>query len=417
MSDQPNKVPSVLAILPGFMPTTLMYIIKPFLALEAEGRIRVRIALEAYFDTRTLAGADLIVFCRNIEPRYAYVLEAVLERRIPYVYDLDDNLYEVPLEVDDGEYYRAPERTALLTRYLSHASLVRVYSETLAMRVRRINPAVRQVSSTLDWGLIAPPQPRTHRQVRIVYATSRRGDYLFPIFTPALRQALSEHPGVVEAHFWGYQPAEFKGLPGVHYRKFDPNYNAFLRRFSSAGFDIGLAPMLADDFHTAKTNTKFREYGACGIAGVYSDTPLYSAWVENEKTGMLVENTDAAWSAALQRLIQEPDLRARIAAAARERVRAEYAQERFQEIWMKIIAEMTARPQSPARIESRSEAADNVGREDDGPAPAPAAIWRQKIHRAAQMLRAGELERSLFNSRVHLNNVWWLFKINRLKRL
>lgn len=411
-------LPKVLAILPGFMPTTLMYIIKPFLALEAEGRIQTRIELEAYFDIRTLAWADLVVFCRNIEPRYAYVLEAVQASGIPYIYDLDDNLYEVPLDVADGEYYRAPERTAQLTRYLSHAARVRVYSEALYERVRHINPEVCRVSPTLDWGLIAPPRAGADDRVRIVYATSRRGDYLFPIFTPALRRILSENPGRVEAHFWGFQPAEFKSSPGVHYRKFDPNYNAFLRHFSSAGFDIGLAPMLADDFHTAKTNTKYREYGACSIAGVYSDTPLYSAWVQSEQTGMLVENTDSAWYTALQSLIIDRELRLRIAAAAKEHVRQEYSQQRFQEVWMEIITRLL---QTPDVSDTDTDPAPlpllNAAESNPGEPPGPAAIWRLKFRRAGEMLRAGEVEKSLSNGRVHINNLWWLFKINRLKRI
>src|SRR5512141_325899 len=116
------------------MPTSLMYIIKPFLGLEAQGRIETRIELETYFDVHRLRWADMVVFCRNVEPRYSYILDAVLQRNIPYVYDIDDNLFAVPQAITDGEYYRAPERTALLTRYLQHATLVRTYSQLLLQK-------------------------------------------------------------------------------------------------------------------------------------------------------------------------------------------------------------------------------------------------------------------------------------------
>src|SRR5690606_35122112 len=130
---------------------------------------------------------------------------------------------------------------------LQSASLVRVYSQLLQERVRTLNPNVCQVTPALDWGVVRSSARSAQDRVKIVYATSRRDDYLFPIFTEALRRLMRTYPDQVEMHFWGFQPAGFRRVPNVYTRRFDPNYNAFMRRFSSAGFDIGLAPMLDDD--------------------------------------------------------------------------------------------------------------------------------------------------------------------------
>lgn len=83
-------------------------------------------------------------------------------------------------------------------------------------------------------------------------------------------------------------------------------------------WDIGLAPLLDTVYNRCKTDNKFREYGACGIAGIYSAIPPYTASVQHEITGLLTENTEDAWYHALKRLILEEVLRKSIAGNARK---------------------------------------------------------------------------------------------------
>jgi glycosyltransferase involved in cell wall biosynthesis len=414
-----NSMPRVLAILPGFMPSTLMCVVKPFLGLQQSQHIRFRVAMESYFDVTALQSADLVVFCRNVEPRYAYILDAVLSRCMPYVYDIDDNLYEVPANVAEGQYYRDPERTALLTRYLRSASLVRVYSAALLDKFRPFNENTLQVSTVLDWRLIRQRRLEKVDNVKIVYATSRREDHLFHIFTPALQRVMQDYAGRVEAHFLGYQPIEFQGMPGIHYQKYNPNYDKYMHRFSSAGYDIGLAPMLDDDFHRAKTNNKFREYGASEIAGIYSDVPLYSEWIEDGKTGLLVENQANAWYAAMAKLIEDAGLRRHISQMARKKVHELYSEERFEQQWWDQIWSVLSQP--AGKVFQQDVMAQPTVESPAGQiaelAPSKVRIWQQMLRRGIVRLQGGELRRSVINTRFHLENFWWLFKINRLKRL
>lgn len=419
LSTSNPSLPRVLAILPGFMPSTLMCVVRPFLGLQQAGHIRFHIALEAYFDVAALQSADLVVFCRNVEPRYSYILEAVQAHHVPYVYDIDDNLYEVPASVADGQYYRAPERTALLTRYLKSADLVRVYSSGLLEKFFPLNARTCQVSTVLDWRLIRQRRALQGEKIKIVYTTSRRDDHLFPIFTQALQQILRDYSGRVEAHFLGFQPAEFRGMPDTHYRKYTPNYDRYLHRFSQAGYDIGLAPMLDDSFHRAKTNNKFREYGACEIAGIYSDVPLYSEWIENGATGLLVENTAEAWYSAMAKLIEDPGLRRQISKLTRDKIKELYSEERFEQHWWEQIQSILSQPTGKISSEVISPQPPNIDQtgsvsED---APSNAKIWQAMLQRGVARLRGGELHRLFFYLNYHLTNLWWLFKINRLKRL
>lgn len=336
-----NPAPRVLAILPNLIPSTVITIVKPLVQLHRAGRVDARIALEWLATPRDVRRADLVVFCRNIRPRYASLLEAATNRGIPVVYDLDDNFFELPPDPDSGRHYLTPERRAMLNRYLGGASLVRVYSEPLRARAATVNRRVVKMFAPVDAGLIAPDRQRPQRKrIAIVYATSRAQDHLYQTFMPALRRVLQDYAGRVEAHFWGYKPPGLGALRGARHQPPMRSYDRFVRRFRRAGFEIGLAPLLDDPFHRSKTNNKFREYGACRIAGIYSDVDVYSSCVTDAETGLLVSNEPDAWYRAMVRLIENPELRAGIQDRAWAYVRTHHCPQRFAEAFWTQIREL-----------------------------------------------------------------------------
>ncbi len=336
----PNSVPRVLAILPGLVASTWMDVVKPLLMLQKMGRIEFRAAVDFAARPSSVGWADVVVFCRNVDPRYSYLLQRVLQSAKPYIYDLDDNFFDIPTDTELGRYYRAEAQQAFLRQYLSYAQLVRVYSSVLQERVGQWNDAVALVSPPLNWSLILAPERRRDLPLRIVYATSRAEDRLSAIFLPAVQRVLQAYPGRVEAHFLGYFPPEMKNFNGVVHVPYQPNYDEFLRFFSKQGYDIGLAPLMDDDFHRSKTNNKFREYAACQVAGIYSDVDLYSDCVIHRQTGLLVRNDVEAWYAALVQLIEDEALRTKIQKQAFEEVRQRYDEKVFAEVWWQQIQQV-----------------------------------------------------------------------------
>ena len=338
-----NSKPKVLAILPAFIPSTHICIIKPMVGMHRANLIHAKITLEYLVSQRSLEWADLVIFCRNTEPRYDYMLDFLLSRRIPFVYDIDDNFFEAPLDSEEGEYHRNPGRLAAVTRYIETANWVRVYSEPMLEQVRGLNEKVEMVSGPIDWSLISPVTADSRRNpVRVVYATSRFDDQLAALFMPGLNHILSEYAGKVEVHFWGTKPRFVNGGQRIQHHSFVPDYDKFIRRFSQGGFDIGLAPMKDDSFHRSKTNNKFREYSSCQIAGIYSDVDVYSSCVTNGETGLLVSNSAESWRNAIARLIEDHDLRRKIQRQAQDYVRGHYSQGEFERVWWDQIQQVLA---------------------------------------------------------------------------
>ena len=350
----PAFPPRVVAILPRFCPSTWIDIVKPLVALHEAGRIRARVTLESMAAPRDVHGADLVVFCRNVRPDRAELLRAAIAAGVPVLYDLDDNFFELSPDSASGRDFAQPEQLAMLTEYLSAASLVRVYSRPLLARARLLNSRVEMVASAVDLRQVrrpadrhprpgvpctpAAPLPAPGGPVKLIYATSRLDDSLGRIFLPALRRLLDEEGPRVEAHFWGPRPPA--DLAAVRHHAIVHDYDRFLRRFSAAGFEIGLAPLADDVFHRSKTNTKFREYGACGVAGVYSDVEVYSDCVRHGETGLLVANDTEAWYGALRQLVEDADLRKKIQQQARVEVEKHYAQEIFEAVFLRQIEQL-----------------------------------------------------------------------------
>jgi hypothetical protein len=233
----------------------------------------------------------------------------------------------------------------MLMEYITRASLVRVYSHPMFDRVKELNANVVRVSGPVDLRLLrTPKRPVEKNVVSIVYATNRVNDTLAEIFKPALKRILEKYSNQVEVYFLGYNPPEFKSYPNVFFKTLNLNYEQCLQYFSSAGFDIGLAPLLDDVFHRSKTNLKVREYGACRVAGIYSNVDVYSTSVISGSTGLLVENNSDDWFDAMSTLIENRELREHIREHAYQFASANYSHTLFNQVWHEQIMQVVHQP-------------------------------------------------------------------------
>jgi glycosyltransferase involved in cell wall biosynthesis len=334
--------PCVLAVLPGFIPSTIIGVVKPLLRLHHTAEIELDISLEHLVQRRRLEWADVVVFCRNVEPKYGRVLEGAVELGKPIIYELDDNLLEVPDTTPELRLLGVPQRQAQVKQYLRQANLIRVYSPVLQRYLAAYNPCVVTINGPLDWSLL-PGQPcrRDPHRVRLVYVTSRLEDAVGQMLVDPLQRVLSAFPQV-EVTIWGPQLSALQGQPRVRHMAFIADYDRFFYAFARQGFDIGLAPLPDDLFYQCKSNNKFREYAACSVAGIYSDTEVYHACVVDGVTGLLVGPHADAWVEAMARLIEDVPLREAIQGQAKAFARQNYNQDRMQADWLVHIQQVLA---------------------------------------------------------------------------
>ncbi|MCC7527485.1 MAG: glycosyltransferase [Candidatus Melainabacteria bacterium] len=337
-----RSAPNVLAIVPSLIASCQINVLKPLKVLASQGRIKFRWRLESRASLSDVHWADVVIFCRNTEPAYGHLLNEAVCTSKPIIYDLDDNFWDIPYDTDPeiARYHRLPPRLLQLEQYLQLSTFVRVYSPVLGDRVSEFSKNVKLLRAGFDFSLAAKRRPPANDKVRIVYATSRVVDDQYYEFLEGIIHVLDKYGDCVSLTIWGCQPSELAGRKGVELMPLLPSYERFLREFYRQGFDIGLAPLPSTLFHRSKNNTKFRDYGACRVAGIYSDVDVYSSCIQDGCTGVLVQNNPESWASGMSRLIEDRALTEKIKRDAYAQVYKEYRQELVEEEWMAQINEL-----------------------------------------------------------------------------
>lgn len=312
--------------------------------LTAWGGHTVRYAMQPQhgghaFRMDQLPWADVIVTQRGFpQPNTRQLLEPILASGKPVVYETDDCLPEVPDFLGKPHYREwGPDILAWAGRVDAVTVPTQALAEYFAPHARRVHVLPNYLT-----GRTRPASLRAARniegRIEIGFAgnAGHRGD--LALVAPALRAILDRRPEV-RLTFFGGVPEGF--APGDRVRIVPPDwqYDLFPNRLAALGFDIGIAPLAHNPFNRCVSNLKYLEYGALGIAGVFSRVPAFEAVRDNE-TGLLCEASAGAWEAAIERLCANAALRHRIGEAARADVRAHWMLEPHARLWAQAYSEI-----------------------------------------------------------------------------
>lgn len=236
-------------------------------------------------------------------------LDLLQQQNIPYIYEMDDDLFNIPPDKDPGLWYHSyrPHMKMLMT----NAAKFTVSTTELEKRYSRECNNVAFIQSKLGkrfWGM--QPKPRRHdREIRALYhGTPTHAEDLLMIL-PALQQVADRHPefrlallrvnegmeGIVNANpFMEVVPLENWQMPY-------PAFSRYLHEVATK-IDFGIAPLLDSYFNRGKSFNKVIEYGALGLTTIASNVVPYS-----ELSGfphlLLCDNNIEDWIKGLEKML------------------------------------------------------------------------------------------------------------------
>lgn len=266
------------------------------------------------------------VFLRSNTPADFAVFWRAKKEGCLTVYDTDDNLLLLHQMIPDSDnpWRRHFDLVRPLIRTMvREADLVRLYCLTAVPSFLSLNSNVVVIPPYHE--VTDPCMPeRGKRPVVVGHFGTPYKDGEFSSLVPAIERLLDER-APLRFEFFGFVPEALAGREDITRLECEPSYGTFREKLLKRRWNIGLAPLRDLEFNRCKNDTKFREYAASSIAGIYSDMPVYRGSVRDEETGLLVPHDDTdAWYRAILKLAHEEALRQAIVQQAYEEVRSRY---------------------------------------------------------------------------------------------
>lgn len=347
-----SRAPHVLFIANGNIPTLQLSFLEPLRPIVERKDLVCSVLIERDIKGLQKRGAtastirrlapDVVVFCRYSGIEAEAIANAARELGAQIVFHVDDDLLNVPRSLGEKKYqfHSAPERLAAVRYLLEHSDLVYAANARLASSLKQQAKIKRVVTGEVYCASEIMRAPAEGKARRIGYMGIDHSEDLAAI-APAIATVLDLHPSLEFQVFGPMQlPSQLERF-GQRITRIEQvhGYSEFKQRLVAAEWDIGLAPLVNTPFNHVKSNTKWVEYTAAGMATVASACPTYEACCDDD-CGLLVEGTDPGpWSAALGFLVADVTRRHRVALNAQKRVRSDYSPERLQKQILDVLRE------------------------------------------------------------------------------
>ena len=288
-------------------------------ARELNGRTGVRVDCKTVAMGSDLPGTDVMVFQRSTKRGMLDFMRTAQRWGVACVYDLDDDLFQVPACIPDArKYFETPEAQEALRGFLREADLVTVSTRELGLRLGAVSERPRMVvENALDfeaWESAGARRMAEDRSGRCVvgWMASRSHQQDAGLVMPALEAVLATRPWV-SVNFMGWigpgeVPAGWKRFgERVLFSPWVPIEDLPERM---AGWDVGLAPLEDTSFNRAKSAVKALQYWALGIPVVASWVTPYVGVVD-QGTGWVPENVHEEWVTALMEATERDGMKRR----------------------------------------------------------------------------------------------------------
>jgi hypothetical protein len=341
---RPVERQRLLIVANAHLPSVQVCLERPLSALMRSGEIATELLTEArLLQQQRLLGceeavvawvrrsldafaADTIIFSRYSGPYSKIIAAWARANGVPVIYQIDDDLLSVPLSLGKSKhaYHNAPERLATVRSLLHEADLVYASTERLRARLLEHDRAINVAAGAINCSGIVLRQPQERPARTIGYTASPDHLANLEMVLPAIVDMLGAHPELAFELFGSIPvPPQLERF-GNRVRSVPPvaDYEEFLAKLGERDWDVGICPLTATDFNRCKSNNKWVEYSALGIATIASAGMVYDECCSGG-CGVVADGLDE-WRSGLERLVGDVAFRLEAAALAQRKLKAEY---------------------------------------------------------------------------------------------
>lgn len=321
----------------GLHDVAYIRLLKPLYLLELDGEIR----LTASSDYKGYEQSDVFIVQRQWNIGMAMdkaedFIKYLKKSGKKFIYELDDNLL-------DNECICANTKN-IIRNLIINADLVTVSTEELANRLQSLNNKISIVPNYLSEAYIRNDNIKKNSLpiVSIGYmGTYTHQNDLMMIKLP-LTRLLNKYKNTVRLEILGITSDQsiFSECTNVIYHDITDHssYEKFwLYMKENVFWDIGLAPLVLDDFTRCKSDIKFLDYTALNICGIYSDHPAYNKTVSNQVNGIICKYSVDEWYYNLESLIRDKQKRDGIVQKARNTLLETRILENNYNCWLSLL--------------------------------------------------------------------------------
>jgi len=258
---------------------------------------------------------DLAFVYREVALLGTAWLESIVSRRLPIIYDFDDAIY-LPTSAPENRLFarlKSQSKTRDICRLARH---VTVGNDQLARFAALHSEAVTVIPSTIDTQEYRV-EPRASGDKPVVgwTGTTTTVGYLEKLSSALreLRRRIDFDLRVIGCE------ALIEGLPTTYRPWRADSEVADLRPL-----DVGLMPLEDDEWSRGKCGMKALQYMALGIPPVVSPVGVNATIVRDGENGFHARS-ESEWVERIELLLRNPELRARLGAAARRTVEETYS--------------------------------------------------------------------------------------------
>ena len=276
------------------------------------------------------------------EPNYKHMQIIKQELKVPQVYEIDDDLFNVSIYSSAYVYYNnQSEKQKLdnLAKYMKEVDHITVTTEPLAQSLSVYNKNITVIPNAIDLGQFNPylKTDKDYDKEDIVIGWTGSNTHYADLLEAeaAITQVVNKYPNVkLLIGGWDKCPL-FKNI--------DPKKKILapwttMEKYPEmlSQIDIGVCPLEQTKFNESKSNLKYIELAAMGIPVVASKVHPYEHTITDGEDGFLIKSKGAnhiKWVKKLETLINDRDVRKSLGQKGRKLVEDKYNQEKVSDDW------------------------------------------------------------------------------------